>query len=67
MKHKEEVCYASDSGSAKKDLSKTCWDCKDLTCSPKYLDGSMPQANHSSLGKSSELKIAGSCGKLMEK
>ena len=63
-KQKEEVCHAAGSGPAKEVLSKTRWDCKELTCSPKYLEASMPQANHSMFRKSSELKIAGSCGSI---
>lgn len=38
---------AAGSGPAKEVFSKARWDCKELTCSPKYLEESMPQTNHS--------------------
>lgn len=60
-KQKEEVCHAAGSGPAKDVLPKARCDGKELTCSPKYLEGSMPQTNHSRFRKSFQLKIAGSC------
>lgn len=60
-KQKEGVCHAAGSGPAEEVLSKARWGCKELTCSLKCLEGSMPQANHSRFRKSSELKIVANC------
>lgn len=63
-KQKEKVCLAAGSGPAKEVLLKARSDSKELTCSPKYLEGSVPQKNHSRFRKSFQVKIAGSCSSI---
>lgn len=60
-KQKEGTCHAASSGPAEEVLSKAPWGCKELTCSLKCFEGSLPQANHSRFRKSSELKIVPNC------